>query len=163
MKTPLLAMLALTVALTACGRVRESRLNPFNWFGKDREEVATLAPTGGYAAALADDRPMVAQVTRLEIKQTPTGAIVSATGLPPTQGLWDAELVALNGGEPDENGVLTYAFKVYPPFEGTPPATRVMGPQSREVTAAAFLNTYNLQRIRKVVVEAQGNARSVSR
>ncbi|HEY0274900.1 MAG TPA: hypothetical protein VGC31_02345, partial [Paenirhodobacter sp.] len=69
----------LSVALAGC-----SWMNPKNWFGGS-QKVQTLDPEGGYAAATRDARPLVLQVTDLRLDRTLTGAIVSATGLPPTQ------------------------------------------------------------------------------
>lgn len=160
MRLPLIALLALSMTVSGCG-FRDSKLNPFNWFGSD-EEMTTLEPTEGYAEALGDFRVPVAQVTRLEVKQTTSGAIVSAAGLPPTQGWWDAELVAENDGYAVD-GVMSYRFVVAEPQPGTPVASRVSTPQSREVTAAAYINTTRLQSVRKIVVTGAGNARSVSR
>ena len=38
MRKTLSLLLASTITLTACGAVRESRINPFNWFGQSRSE-----------------------------------------------------------------------------------------------------------------------------
>ena len=59
--------------------------------------TARLVGTDGATASL------VAEVVTLEVAPIPEGAIVRANGLPPTQGWWEAELVA----QPvDENGVI---------------------------------------------------------
>ena len=42
MRVALLIALSLGVALSGCGRVRDSRLNPFNWFGR-AEPAAVVA------------------------------------------------------------------------------------------------------------------------
>ncbi|MEZ5687062.1 MAG: hypothetical protein R3D78_14775 [Paracoccaceae bacterium] len=162
MRTPLLAMLALSVALSGCGWMQTTKLNPFNWFGDSEEEMTTLEPEEGYAKAAGDNRIAVAQVTRLEIKQTNSGAVISAAGLPPTQGWWDAELVAANSGYPVD-GVVTYRFVVSEPPPGSPAANRVLTEASREVTVAAYLTNARLTDVRKIVVEGANNARSVSR
>lgn len=157
---PLALLLALAVTLSACGGWRESRINPRNWFGK--QEVTSLEPKEGYPDVAEDPRELVAQVTNLEVKQTQGGAIVAATGLPPTQGWWGAELLAENDGEPVE-GVMTYRFVVAWPNPGSPPSQRVMTPQSREVTAAAFLSNVKLTEVKKIVVIGATNERSVRR
>lgn len=158
MKTATTALLIGTVALASCGRVAESRLNPFNWFGGSTEQVATLAPAEGYADLPVDGRQAVAQVTALDVTRRPGGALVVARGLPPTQGWWNAELVALNDGVPVD-GVLTLAFRVSAP----PDAPRVSTPQSRELTAGTFLSDQALDGVRRIVVKGAGNSRSVSR
>lgn len=166
MKKALIAAFALTLATAGCGTIRESRLNPFNWFGKDRAEAqaTTLAPRGGYPVKVGKPgQQPVATVSSLSVEKIPTGAIITAIGLPPTQGFWDTDLVALNDGLPDANGTLTYRFMVTPPPAESLDARRVSTPQSREVSAAAFLSNYKLEGVRKIVVEGVGNARSVQR
>jgi len=71
---------------------------------------------------------------------------------------WDAELVAENDGEPVD-GVLTYRFVVSEP-QG---ARRVSTPQSREVTAAAFVTNRKLDDISKIVVQGLRNSHVSSR
>lgn len=133
--------------------MRDSRLNPLNWFGRSSAGPDTLTPKGGYAAD--DNRALVAQVLSMTVEQTPSGAIVTATGLPPTQGWWDAELVAENGGRPDENGVLSYRFVVAEPATTQPVSTQ----PSREVTAAAAISAVKLSGVREIVVLGAGNSR----
>jgi hypothetical protein len=163
MKSPLVAVLTLSLVLAGCSGFRDSRINPFNWFGKSRQaEAITLVPVGGYGTSASDRRVLVDQVTRLEIRRTPEGAIISAAGLPPTQGWWDAELVAENHGLP-VGGTITYRFLVGEPVPGTAVATRVLTAESREVTAGAFLSNIALQDVRRIVVTGAGNSRSVNR
>ncbi len=145
-----------SVALAGC-----SWMNPMNWFGGS-EQVKTLEPEGGYAAALQDGRPLVAQVTDLRIDRTLTGAIVSATAVPPSQGWWNAELVAENDGMPVD-GVITYRFVAAAPRPGSADAGRVLTPDSRQISAAASINATRLAATRRVVVIAEGNSRAVSR
>jgi hypothetical protein len=163
MKSPLIALVVLSLALTGCGRVRDSRLNPFNWFGHSREVATTLAPEGGYAKAIDDYRVPVATVTALEIKQVQGGVMIVAKGLPATQGWWDAELVADNDATPVDGG-LNYTFLVSQPLPQTAVASRVSTPQSREITAGLFISNFKLgDDVRKITVTGTGNARSVSR
>lgn len=151
--------LALALSLAGCGK--ESRVYPWNWF-KGSQEVQTLDPKGGYPKIADDPRAAIAQVTTLEVKPTLGGAIVSAAGLPPTQGWWSAELVAENDGKPVE-GVMTYHFLVAAPEPGSTDAGRASTPESREVTVAAFIPNPRLAETRKIVVIGETNSRSVSR
>jgi len=154
MRIALLAVMAALLILPSCGKVRESRLNPFNW---SRAEVTTLEPKGGYATA-SDNRLLVDQVLTLVIEPMPGGAIVRASGLPPTQGYWSAELVPENNGDPVD-GVLTFRFVVYPPPRPAAVSTQV----SREITAGYYLSTQRLAQISRINVQAQNTALSVRR
>jgi hypothetical protein len=145
------ALLCLCLGLAACGGFRDSKLNPFNWFGKSEEVEKVAMP-----AAPVDQRGLVQQVLTLQVEEVPTGAIVRATGLPPTQGYWDAELVA----QPvDENGRLVLEFRVFPPIK----AARAGSQPSREVVVATYLSAYKLESIREIVVQGATNARAARR
>lgn len=156
MSKPLMAGLAVALLLGGCGGIRDSRINPFNWFGQS-QEVDSLAPAGGWATTL-DNRALVAEVTELAVERFPGGAIIRAEGLPPTQGWWDAELVALNDGRAVD-GVLTYEFRVAAPRA----ATRVSTPQSRAISAAVRVSDRRLDGVGSIVVRGAQNARSVRR
>lgn len=151
MQRRVLLGLGAVAVVAGCGRVRESRLNPFNWFGRARQREAVPAveePT--------DARLLVAQVTDLSVDPYSTGAIVRAKGIPPTQGWWEAELVA----RPiDENGVLVFDFRVFPPLTATSEGT----PRSREITVATSLSTVKLDQVREIVVQGETNALSSRR
>lgn len=148
-----IAALAALALVAGCATVRDSRLNPFNWFGRSAEtRAAAAAPR-----AAADPRRAVAQVTALAVEPTAGGAIVRATGLPPTQGHWDVSLVP----EPAEDGSdeLVYRMLVAPPPVPRPAGT----PMSREVTAGVFLSAIRLEGIRRITVAGEANARTVTR
>ncbi|HQY43712.1 MAG TPA: hypothetical protein PK450_05975 [Paracoccaceae bacterium] len=155
-RTVVLATFALPLALTGCGRIRESRLNPLNWFGRARRNrtAATLSPIEA-----ADGRLLIREVTELQVEKSQGGAIIRAAGLPPTQGWWKAELVSETRGRPDEDGVLTYRFLVYQPLG----QTRVSTPQSRRLTAAVFLSDIKLEAITRIVVQGETNSLSSNR
>lgn len=141
----ILGMAAL-IALAGCGQVAESRFNPFNWFGQAEPEETTFLPT-----VQSDPRPRIAQVTSLRIEPTPTGAIIRATGLPPTQGWYDAALVP----ETDEpvNGEMVYVFRAIPPLD----AERTSTVQSRELSVARALSAQDLAATRSVRVVGSNN------
>jgi len=152
MRLSLTLALTAVMVLTACGSMRESRLNPLNWFGGSRE---AQADEFGVPAKI-EARPLVDQVVSMSVEQTPYGAIVRATGLSPSQGYYDAELVA----RPlDENGVLVYDFRLMPPPGPTPAGA----PRTREVTMAAHLSKIKLASISEIVVQGAQNARSSRR
>lgn len=156
MSRPLMAGVALLLALGGCAAVRDSRANPFNWFGQSRE-VATLEPAGGWPG-MRDNRALAADVTELAVERMPGGAIVRASALMPSQGWWDAELVAQGDGRPMD-GVLTYEFRVAPPRT----ETRVSTPQSRTLSAGVRVSDQRLEGVHTIVVRGAQNARSVRR
>jgi hypothetical protein len=150
MNKMLVTALCATLALGACSSIGKSRLNPFNWFGGS-EDAPVSAPT----AEATDTRALVAQVTDLTLERMPGGVLVRATGLPPTQGYWEAELVA----RPIEDGKITYDFRVFPPITPKPSSTT----QSREVIVAAYLSNIKLEKIRQITVQGASNARTTRR
>jgi len=139
--------LAVMTSLAACG----SRLNPFNWFGGDRETRVEAAEP----ETQGDLRGLVAEVVDLAVAPVPQGAIVRAMGRPPTQGVWEADLVE---GERTDNTIV-YEFRIFPPLE----AARVSTPQSREVVTGTELSNFDLRGIRTITVVGAQNRRSVSR
>jgi hypothetical protein len=144
-------MLVLCATLAGCGGLRESRLNPFNWFKKSEARETVVLPVDA-----ADPRPLVDQVLTLSVEPIPGGAIVRARGLTPTQGWWEAELVP----RPlDENGTLIYDFRILPPIT----RTDVNTPQSREVDVAIYISDFKLEAVREIVVQGSGNSRVARR
>lgn len=149
--TRVLLAALVALSLTGCGYVAKSKLNPFNWFGKSEPRETIVLPKDR-----VDTRVLAAQVTDMKVEPYSAGAIIRATGLMPTQGWWDAELVA----RPlDENGVLVYDFRVFPPIDDTPAGT----PQTREVTVAISISPQKLEGVREIVVQGETNARSSRR
>ena len=162
--------------------VRGSALNPFNWFGRSREsrqrsqaasgEDAELIAAVEAAAArpdrrrgpstfrpeLGDYRILVHQVTGMSVDRVPGGAIVRATGLPRSQGYWDAELIAAPLSA-QSDGTLVFEFRVFPPL-----GTRQAGTApSREVTVARYVSDQTLAGVRQIVVVARQNSRAAGR
>lgn len=167
MRATLLAFLALTLTLSACGAIRESRFNPLNWFG--RSEASRVEEAQAFARP-TETRPLVDQVTAMTIERIPGGAILRATGLPPTQGFWDAELVRVDqvieteGADGTitrviDDSVLVFDFRLNPPpyqaRQGTVP--------SREVEVATYLTDNELDTVSRVVVRGARTERTSRR
>ncbi len=155
MHKPLLAALAMVLALGACGSMRESRMNPMNWFG--RESTETLAPRGGWGGEV-DRRALVPVVTELDVIQTTGGALVRASGVTDTQGWWDVALRPTNEGRPVD-GVLIYEFVVAAPRT----QTGIVSEASRTVTAGVKLSNSRLAGVRSILVRGANNQRSIAR
>lgn len=151
MMRSLTAALIVLLVLTSCGAVRDSRLNPFNWFGRSEptETIQTVVKP-------QDPRLLVEDVTEMKVESYSGGAIVRATGITPTQGWWDAELVEL---ETDEPGHLILEFRLFPPLV----EQGVNTPRSREVTVATTLSPSRLENISRITVQGTKNARTTRR
>lgn len=152
--TRLTLLAAATLTLTGCG-FSESRLNPMNWFGQEEEVERVSNPT---IVTVVDDRPLVDSVESLVTERLPGGIIVRATGLPPVQGWYDAQLVR-EGGAAAGTGVVVFSFRARPPE--TP--TRVSTQQSRELVAGAYISDVELETLTGIRVIAATNARTVRR
>jgi len=146
-----LFVVSMAAALAGCGGIRNSRLNPFNWFGKSEPRETIVLP-----GERQDPRPLVDAVLSMNVEPMPGGAIVRARGQTPSQGWWKAELVPL---PIDPNGVLVYEFRLLPPI--TP--TDVNTPQSRQVDVAIYISDIRLERVREIVVQGASNARAARR
>lgn len=168
MRKTLSILLISTLTLTACGAVRDSRVNPFNWFGQSRsepiqarEQTNPLIPerSGGLLRGLRErdaqylGRPFE-QVTDLTIERVPGGAIVRATGLAARQGYYAVQLTPANEDELPVDGVLTYRLEGVRPSSNTPVGTT----PTREVIAARRLTDQDLSGVRSIRVEGALNA-----
>lgn len=151
MKTPIATLMISALLVTGCA----TKMNPFNWFKRSTNETRVEKVVPGEEV---DYRGLVSQVTELQIEKTNGGAIIRATGLPPSQGFWDAELVAQNDEVP-VNGVLTYEFKIEKPFE----FKRASTPTSREVVVGHFVSNSKLNGVSSIRVLGALNQRSSRR
>ena len=150
MKTPIATIMLSAVLLTGCA----TKFNPLNWFKRSTNEtVQQVAPD-----QVLDNRGLVDQVTSLQIEKTYGGAIIHVVGLPPSQGYWDAELVAQNDEKP-VNGVLTYNFRIDQPYE----FKRASTPVSREVVVGHFVSNIKLKNVTSIRVLGAQNARTSRR
>ena len=154
MKTQLILILAVTTALTGCATVRESRINPMNWFDSSREEAR---PDLGETGAVEDNRPLVPSVTSLTIERTSSGAIVRAEAVMPSVGWWDAQLVAENFGRP-QDGTLTFRFVAAAPVQP------IAGSETARTISAVYpLTQAQLDTTSDVVVVGEANSRRARR
>ncbi|MCL4675891.1 MAG: hypothetical protein KJZ59_07685 [Pararhodobacter sp.] len=154
MRTSFVALLVMALAVSGCSTIRDSRVNPRNWFGASRDEPAQL----GRVSATIDNRALVAQVTALSIEPTSSGALLRAEGLTATAGWWDAELVAENHGRP-QGGVLTLRFVAAAPRTPVPDT----GAQSRTLVAVYPMPEALLDTVSEVVVTGEANSRRTRR
>jgi len=141
-------ILFVMMSLAAC----DSRINPLNWFGGDREQRVRVDPDDPSRLDIVDSRALVTEITQLSVEQTTSGAIVRATGVTPLQGYFDAELVVV---ERTPTSVV-YDFRVAAPVDN---ATSGL----QEISVGAQLSVAELAGIRSITVIAQNNRRTIGR
>lgn len=165
---PISVLVLSALVVTSCGAVRESRVNPFNWFGRSESRpVATgdaanpLIPrrTTNIITRRKEDAPyagtLIGEVSELLIERRPGGAVVRATGVSDRQGPFEVQLVPV--AAETGNGVLTYELRGL-----QPPAARGTD-LSRTLTAAVWLSDSELAEIGVIHVKGARNIRSVRR
>ena len=157
MKKTLGILLISALVLSACGRVRDSAVNPFNWFGSsetvetDAEEVNPLIPVKKNSILDREEAPyagtLVADLTTLKIERVSGGAIIRVKGIASTQGAFDVRMQPENDDHEPVKGVLTYTLLAV-----QPPGFRQGPAQSREITAAVFRTDQELANVRTIRV-----------
>ncbi|WP_417676315.1 hypothetical protein [Pseudodonghicola sp.] len=172
MHKPLTALLLAGLILAGCGW-RDSHLNPGNWFGKshtERVEMTNPEPTNPlvpkktkksiFAKPSAADLSLpIAQVTKLEIEPTNTGAIIYVEGVAARQGPYAVELRDISTPEEKADGVLSLSFRVTYPNASTPQGSDF----SRTVRAAKTLSKGKLAPIRTIRVVGETNVQVIRR
>lgn len=167
------ALLISAMTLTACGAVRDSRVNPFNWFGNSRsepiaaQEVNTnplIPSTGGLFSNNRKERDKylgqpIDQVSGLVIERVPGGAIVRVTGITKTQGVHAIQLTPETKDETPVDGVLTYRLEGIQPSSNQP----VGSEHTRTVVAARSLTDQELRAVRTIRIVAARNVRTSRR
>lgn len=144
-------------------------LSGCSWFGfgsgdEPSEGAASVAATGlsveqVAVPAAADGTVLVDGLTEVVPEPALRGVIVRATSIAPTQGYYDAELVAANKGAPDANGIVTFAFRAKPPL-----GRASVGPaRSRVLTSAVFVGDAELTEIRGFRVISRTNTVNLRR
>ncbi|MEQ6203293.1 hypothetical protein ABMC88_09565 [Sulfitobacter sp. HNIBRBA2951] len=174
MRISLSFLLVATLSVGGCGYLRDSALNPSNWFGNstsqpieagDATPVNPLIPqkSGLFAgrreaAGLYIGKP-IDEIVELKIERVQGGAIIRATGRADRQGIYEVQLTPVNEEELPVKGVLTYRLEGVKPSRGT----AVGGPATREVTAARQRTDQELRGVRSIRVEGVRNARVARR
>lgn len=170
MRISLSVLLVASLGLGACGVVRDSVLNPGNWFGRatvERAENKSTNPLipaqGGFLATRRAENALYIgtpfdEIVDLTVERVPGGALVRVTGRAAQQGRYSVQLTPDNADEVPVDGVLTYRL------EGIAPTNTAIGsPPTREVTAARKLTEQNLRDVRTIRVEGLRNTLVVRR
>ena len=151
------ALLALTICLALAGCSRLGSLNPFGWFGggpqvattTDRSQLRPLVDPGA-VVVVRETRPLVDRIEGVTLDRTPSGAVLSATGLAPGPGYYNAELVRRGV----ENGVAVYDFRAEAPPNPVPGGSAAQ----RRITAAEALDRSDLAGLSGIRVVATTNS-----
>jgi hypothetical protein len=174
MRISLSVLLVASLSLGACGFVRDSAINPVNWFGRSTSEA--VAPTddkpvnplipqksGLFANRAGKDATYAGtpfdEITDLTVERIPGGAIIRVRGLAARQGVYSVRLTPDNTEELPVDGVLTYRLEGVEPDRATPIGT----PPTREVTAARKVTNQDLVGVRTIRVEGLRNAQVARR
>lgn len=145
----------LVLALGACsGGSGSNPLGSFPSLGGLNPFADRSTPAGGGVTRVVEDNTvLIAQLQSVAPEAALRGVILKATGIAATEGYYNAQLVATNGGLPDERGIVTYEFRATPPE--TPGRA---GPvQTRRLIAAAFIGDDDLAGIRGFRVRSASN------
>ena len=159
MRAFVIILVVSSMALSGCSRLRDSKLNPGNWFGKSQSRPV--------AGATVSDNPLIPQksgglfrrgsrevyygtpvdrITDVKVEQTSTGAIVHVTAVSLQQGAYDVRLTSANNGDPVD-GVLTYRLMAVQPRD-MPQGS----PRQRTIHAGRYVSNSVLAATRSIVV-----------
>lgn len=152
--------------LAGCGSISQSKFNPLNWFGPSQETevtetgervtvLRTLAPRNGYTN-FVDTRTLIPALADVQVVKSASGAIITATGLAPSLGYYDAQLVRVPSERSDQ---LTYEFRVRAPQTATTLGTDAQ----RRITAGVSLSFSEIAGIRSIIVRAANGSRVARR
>ncbi|MHA3978513.1 hypothetical protein ACW9UR_12575 [Halovulum sp. GXIMD14794] len=119
--------------------------------GRSVQEIS--APVGANGSVLMDGLASVIPEPALR------GLLIRATSIAPTQGYYGSILLPAYGGAPDSNGIVTFAFRAFPPEVPQP----VGAPRSRQLTAAVFIQDSELANVRGFRVLSRTNTVSLAR
>lgn len=167
------ALLISLMSVTACGAIRESRVNPWNWGNStsepvEQKEAKVVNPLIPQKAGLFSNQRRrdaeylgepIDQVTGLVIERLSGGALIRATGITATQGAYQVQLTPENEEEEAVDGVLTYRFEARSPETPTAVGTQ----RTRTVVAARQLSNKQLSDVRTIRVIAARNVRTTRR
>ena len=160
-------LLIATLALPACGgRFSDSGWNPLGWFSGGSRSARSLTPEGGYQPA--DARPGIPAITSARWEPLNEGRLLVVTGMAPSKGYWDAELVTESAAptgriSPDPDGTLRLRFVARPPVPGSTASRMPASETADSISAAMTLSASQLSRISRVQISGAGNVVTIPR
>lgn len=154
-------LLMSALLLSGCGgRLGDSSLNPFRWFGGGTPPQS-LEPEQGYGRA-ADARPGIPVITGAAWQPTNEGRLLVVTAMTPTKGYSGVALETARPQpagriSPDADGVLRLRMVGQPPAADSPAARLPARPETDLITAALSLSAVQLSRISAVEISGAAN------
>lgn len=134
--------------LAGCSEGNLGNLNPLTWFGNDSQTAEASVDL-----VVEDARIMVPQVTNVSQFPITNGLIITASGMPNTQGFWDPVLLPLNDEMPMD-GYINYELKASAPTEEPNVGTN----ESRQLEAALTITEDKLENVIGIRVIALENS-----
>ena len=108
---------------------------------------------------VVDTRTLIPVVVEVKVDRFRGGVLITARGTADQPGYGDVNLVPLNKGLPDENGIVSYEFKGDAPYTDALITTK----RSKEMFAGASINLIKLPSVKKIRVIAEQNQITVSK
>lgn len=176
MRLTLSALLISSMTLGGCAAVRDSSVNPFNWFGGSRSEPVATAPVAASTNPLIPSQRAglfgrkraereiylgtpIDTVSDLVIERVPGGAIIRASGVSQAQGLYEVRLTPETEDDEAVDGVLSYRLEGRLPENARPGGSVA----TRTVTAAHAVTDQQLRGVSTIRVVGARNARTSRR
>ncbi len=167
MRKTLALLLISTLVLGGCATIRDSRINPLNWFGGAESTQVAAGETNpliprrsGFGLTVASPYrgTPVDQITGLTVERVPGGAIIRIEAVAARQGSYNVVVEPATPGDDPVDGVLDYtllAEKLPRAPIGTPP--------SRRIVAAHSVSDDQLAGVRTIRVSGARNTLTVRR
>ena len=161
MKSFIFLLLTASLLTTGCESTRDSKANPFNWFGGSKKEgnqsdaKTALIPkkkltlfTMKKTEAVYLGQP-IDKLSTLVVDEVPGGLLVQVTGMAQKTGFYNGQLIPLDSADP---AVRDYRFDIIQPTD-----TARGSPASRTLSVAVYLTDQDLEAIRVIRVRGANN------
>ncbi|WP_299558765.1 hypothetical protein [uncultured Sulfitobacter sp.] len=175
MRIPLSVLLVAALTLGGCAVVRDSAVNPFNWFGRSTSVPVAAGEPAEATNPLIPQRTGIlsrrdtevdayvglpfGEVVDMTIEKIPEGAIIRVTGRAARQGIYAVQLTPEDEDLTPIDGVLSFRLEGIEPARNLPQGA----PQTREVVVARKVTNQQLRGVDTIRVEGLSNARVARR
>jgi len=147
-------LFGLCLILAGCSGLRESRVNPLNWFGRDAA-ASTPVEADALPQVTQERRPLISEILSVRLEAVDGGALLRVTARTDRQGYYELELVP--NATATRFDTLVYDLRGVPPRASTP----VGSPRSREVTVALELTAREVAQVKRIQVNGARNGLSL--